>query len=869
MRWKLITGAAIIHAVLMTLFIWDLVVRQKKVLFERQQEHAHALSQTLAVTCAHWLVSYDIAGLQELINAQRIYPELSFALITDIHNKVLAHTEPDKIGQTVVDMPEYAKNADIYLLNQMVDVAVPVNLAGMHIGWVRIGIGNVASNEKLKAIASDGVFYALSAIFIGALISWLIGTKLSSRLHTIQKTVRQIKADGEFSPIELPGNDEAALVAHEFNRMFEKLQRHQQELKSLNEDLEFIVDERTQELQKSVDAIKQKNRELMDTKEELERARQLGNLGVWEFDLINDRLTWSDEVYTIFELDKATFKPSYDAFLNIVHPDDRDKVRTTYEKSLRTGEKCQMIHRIVTGQNRIKWIEEHGRAEFDDAGQLTLSVGTVYDISVQKEAEEKLKEAMAETKKANLAKSVFLSNMSHELRTPLNAILGYAQIFADDQTLNEKQQSGIKTIRDAGNHLLMLINDILDLSKIEAGKLELFTQHVVLKKFLQSLCDIIRNRCAQKKILFRYEPDKDLPDIIVADEVRLRQILLNLLSNAAKFTDKGYCLFAVKAESLAEEKTRLTFIVEDSGPGIAKESQKEAFEPFKQLGERLKYAEGTGLGLSISLQLATLMEGTLSLISPVHEDNVPEYGSGSRFVFTAVVETCAMHSHEKYLEPDAAYSLEAFEPGTKTILIVDDRPSNRAVLKDTLEPIGFIINEASDGKDVQAACERQLPDLILMDLVMPGVDGFTAIRELQKTDRYAHIPVVAVTASLINQASLKQRCKKVGFKGFLPKPFAKPDLLKILADLLNLNLYQGNLTAPVEEKIVLPSSEIIDQLQNHLADGNIEKIESMAADIAQMDSGQYSVFARHPGQLAADIQLKKIEQLLDQSSEDI
>ncbi len=741
MRWKLITGAAIIHAVLMSLFIWDLVVRQKKVLFERQQEHAHALSQTLAVTCAHWLVSYDIAGLQELINAQRIYPELSFALITDINNKILAHTEPDKIGQLVLDMPEYAKNAAIYLLNQMVDVAVPVNLAGTHIGWVRIGIGNVTSNEKLKAIASDGVFYALSAIFIGALISWFIGTKLSSRLHTIQKTVRQIKADGEFSPIELPGNDEAALVAHEFNRMFEKLQRHQQRLKNLNEDLEILVDERTKELQKSVDAIKTKNMELTETKEELE--------------------------------------------------------------------------------------------------------------------------------KANLAKSVFLSNMSHELRTPLNAILGYAQIFADDQTLNEKQQSGIKTIHDAGNHLLMLINDILDLSKIEAGKLELFTQHVVLKKFLLSLCDIIRNRCAQKKILFRYEPDKDLPDIIVVDEVRLRQILLNLLSNAAKFTDKGYCLFAVKAESLAKEKTRLTFIVEDSGPGIAKESQKEAFEPFKQLGERLKYAEGTGLGLSISLQLATLMDGTLSLISPVHEDDVPEYGSGSRFVFTTIVETCAMHSHEKHLEPDAVYRLGEFEPGAKTILIVDDRPSNRAVLKDTLEPLGFIINEAADGKDVQAACERQQPDLILMDLVMPGVDGFTAIRDLQKTDQYAQIPVVAVTASLINQASLKQRCKKVGFKGFLPKPFPKPELLKILADLLNLNLYQGTLTAPVDEKIVIPPSEIIDQLQNHLADGNIEKIESMAADIASMDSGQYSTFARHLGQLAADIQLTKIEQLLDQSSEDI
>ncbi|WP_320041871.1 response regulator [uncultured Desulfobacter sp.] len=864
LRWKLITGAAIIHAVLMSLFIWDLVVRQKDVLFERQQEHAHALSQTLAVTCAHWLISYDIAGLQELINAQRIYPELSFALITDIDNKVLAHTEPDKIGKRIVDMPEYAKNETLYASDQMVDVAVPVSLAGTHIGWVRIGINNQASNKKLKGIASDGILYALCAVLIGAVISWFLGTKLTSRLHTIQQTVRQIRAKGHFSRIDLSGNDEAALVAHEFNRMFARLQRNQQELKNLNEDLEFLVDERTEELQKSFDAIKQKNMELTETKEELEKARKLAILGVWEFDIITDKLTWSDEIYTIFELDKTTFKPSYEAFLKIVHPDDRDKVRTTYENALRTGEKYQMTHRIVTGQDRIKWVEEHGRAEFDDTGKLMLAIGTIYDISMQKEAEEKLKEAMTEIKKTNLAKSVFLSNMSHELRTPLNAILGYSQIFAEDRTLNEKQQSGIKTIRDAGDHLLMLINDILDLSKIEAGKLELFVQHIVFKRFLQSLCDIVRNRCAQKTIMFRYEPDKHLPDIIIADEVRLRQILLNLLSNAAKFTDNGYCLFAVKAESLADQKTMLTFIVEDSGPGIAEEQQADAFEPFKQLGERLKYAEGTGLGLSISLQLATLMNGTLSLISPVHRDDVAEYGPGSRFVFTAVVETCPMEATEKYIEPDAVYRLDGFEPGTRTILIVDDRPTNRAVLKDTLEPLGFLTTEASDGKEVPAACEQQRPDLILMDLVMPGVDGFTALRELKKMDRYAQIPVVAVTASLINKTSLKQRCEKVGFKGFLPKPFAKQDLLKILADLLNLALNQDHLAKPVDEQIVPPPSEILEQLQNHLADGNIDAIELMAADIAEMDSGVYRSFAKRLSQLAAEIQIKGIEQFIEQ-----
>lgn len=864
LRWKLIAGVAVIHAVLMSIFIWDVTISQKKVLFERQQEYAHALSQTLALTCAHWLISYDVAGLQELINAQQNYPELAFALITDSNNKILAHMEPGKIGQRVMDMPEYARESTIHNSRQMVDVAVPVRLADAHIGWVRVGISNHMSAAKLGELTDAGIFYTVTAILVGALISWFMGNQLTRRLHTIQKTVRKIKAGEHFARIALSGNDEAAVMAREFNRMFERLQRHEQNLKSLNEDLEQLVEKRTKALQKSIEAIKRNNMALTETKEELEKARKLANLGVWEFDLTHDKLNWSDEIYNIFELDKKTFVLSYEAFLKIVHPDDRDKVRTTYEQSLRTREKYQMTHRIVTGRRRIKWVEQNGRTEFDDYGNQVLALGTIYDITVQKEAEEKLKDAMAEIKKANLAKSVFLSNMSHELRTPLNAILGYAQIFAEDQRLTGQQQSGIKTIREAGEHLLMLINEILDLSKIEAGKLELFPHEIVFEKFLQGLCDIIRNRCAQKKILFRYEPDKHLPEIIVADELRLRQILLNLLSNAAKFTDNGYCLFRVKAQLLADDKTRLTFIVEDSGPGIAKGQHKEVFEPFKQSGERLKYSQGTGLGLSISLQLAALMHGELSLISPVHGKNTGEYGPGSRFIFTAVVTKQDLMASEKYSEPNVQYKLAPFEPGTKTILIVDDQSTNRAVLKDTLEPLGFAITEAAGGKDVLTACEKQRPDLIFMDLVMPDIDGFTALKQLRQTDRYSRIPVVAITASLINQTSLRIKCQNVGFKAFLPKPFAKPDLLKIIADLLDLNLHQNDLTVPVDAGIVPPPFKILEQLQNHLADGNIDAIESMVSDIAKMDSGRYHSFAKRLGLLATDIQIKGLEQLIGQ-----
>jgi len=195
--------------------------------------------------------------------------------------------------------------------------------------------------------------------------------------------------------------------------------------------------------------------------------------------------------------------------------------------------------------------------------------------------------------------------MSHELRTPLNAILGYTQIFNADESLTLKQQSGIRTMHQSGEHLLMLINDILDLSKIEADRMELVENEFRLPGFLQGIADIIKVRSLAKGIEFCLQVDETLPLVIKADELRLRQVLLNLLSNAVKFTFKGSCTLSVLARSSSPQMTFLTFMVEDTGVGIASEMQESVFEPFKQTGERLQYSEGSGLGLAISRKLVT------------------------------------------------------------------------------------------------------------------------------------------------------------------------------------------------------------------------------------------------------------------------
>lgn len=247
-------------------------------------------------------------------------------------------------------------------------------------------------------------------------------------------------------------------------------------------------------------------------------------------------------------------------------------------------------------------------------------------------------EAMAEkAAEANYAKSVFLSTMGHELRTPLNAILGYTQTFSKDKSLSEKMQMGVKTIQQSGEHLLLLLNDILDLSTIEAGKMELVKTEFRFSAFLQGIMGIIMFRAKEKGLDCFYTAETLIPEIIKADELRLRQVLLNLLSNAVKFTKSGYCALVVRSQVNGNNRAMLTFSIEDSGVGIAARMQERIFEPFQQSGQRLKYSEGYGLGLSISRKLVQLMGGDLELISPVNKKIQRARGPGSHFSFSIEV----------------------------------------------------------------------------------------------------------------------------------------------------------------------------------------------------------------------------------------
>lgn len=495
------------------------------------------------------------------------------------------------------------------------------------------------------------------------------------------------------------------------------------------------------------------------------------------------------------------------------------------------------------------------------------------EMSEQSQALIDAKEA-AET--ANKAKSVFLSNMSHELRTPLNSILGYTQIFAGDSSLTPQQLSGIKTMHQSGQHLLMLINDILDLSKIEADKMELVTTDFRLSTFLKGIEDIIRVRSQKKGLKFICGHTGSLPVIIKADELRLRQVILNLLSNSVKFTDKGYCTFIVKAENIDGYMLRLTVIIEDSGPGIVPQMQEKIFSPFQQSGDRLKYSEGSGLGLTISRKIIRLMGGDLQVTSPLNKHPRNGEGVGSRFFFSIDVAMLSVARIAGKKDPQVCGYISMEKGGhaagdkapddQKKILIVDDKLSNRAVLHDILAPIGFITSEAKDGCEVIPACERQQPDAILMDLRMPIIDGFSATKLIKTHPHFSHIPVIAISATVATQDTVTKRCRKHGFSAYINKPYSTIKLLETLARELKIELqYECDEAEDSLSKdliMVSPSQEILKQIQTLSTNGDIDSIERLAKEIVTMDDGRYKAFAQMLQLFAEDFQLSEIEKFV-------
>jgi signal transduction histidine kinase/ActR/RegA family two-component response regulator len=490
---------------------------------------------------------------------------------------------------------------------------------------------------------------------------------------------------------------------------------------------------------------------------------------------------------------------------------------------------------------------------FADQAGLALDNAHLYDaLRTSKEA---LRGAKDAAEAASRAKSAFLANVSHELRTPLNAILGFAQVLKREPGLPATSQEGVAVIEQSGEHLLGLINEILDLAKVEAGTMDLEPRPCDLPRLLQGIVGVMRGRAETKGLAFTTEWLSDLPGTVQTDERRLRQVLTNLLDNAIKFTQEGGVALKV-----GHHDGRVRFVVEDTGTGIPPEQLSRVFEAFHQVRGPDVHPEGTGLGLAICRTLVTLMGGTLEVAS------VP--GEGSRFWFDLNLPEVPALGRESERPSRRVVGVRG---DRRRILVADDGPDNRRLVRRLLEPLGFQILEAVDGEDCLRQVTASWPDAVLMDLRMPRMDGLEATRRIRAEQGTHRTVIIAVSASAFEHH--REQCREAGADDFLAKPFRLERLLELLRAHLGLGLVYESADAvpPAAEGdrgqgATVPSRPTLDILLDLAMRGDIRQLLERAERLEREDRRQ-APFVAELRTLAERFQVKKLCQWLADARE--
>jgi signal transduction histidine kinase/ActR/RegA family two-component response regulator len=453
---------------------------------------------------------------------------------------------------------------------------------------------------------------------------------------------------------------------------------------------------------------------------------------------------------------------------------------------------------------------------------------------------------------ASKAKSEFLANMSHELRTPLNAILGYAQVLRRDDSLSEQFVHGLDTIAGSGRHLLALINDVLDFSKMEASKVELELQVMNFHAFVASVGDVIAVKAQEKGLRFAQQVGAELPVWVKADELHLRQVLFNLLGNAVKFTHQGHVNLEVGLKSQDDQIVVTRFAISDTGVGIASHDLSTIFSPFEQLGDARHRQGGTGLGLSISKHLVKLMGGQLMVESVA--------GEGSTFSFEIPLAAAEAQGSATAIRGDAS----GYAGPRRHLLVVDDNEVNRSLLEDMLVPLGFSVDQVEHGEAALRQAEASPPDLVITDVIMPVMDGLTLIQRLRANQRLSTIPIVVLSASATDDDRLT--ALQSGANAFLVKPVEQSALLQTLGEQLGLRwTYKASkpISTDARPALVPPGGSELRALHELAQDGDM-RVMSHAAEQIAATHPDCAAWAGELRRLAANYQSQAILRMVRQ-----
>lgn len=758
-RRQLILSVALVHALMMGLFIWDLTARQSAMILEQQISQARSLTQSVAVSAGGWLASRDLTGLQEIIDAQKGYPEVLFAMALDRDGLVLAHTDPARRGQFVTDIPVRPQVTALHSGPKLVDIISPAMVAGQHVGWVRVGVGQHASVKRIAALSRDGVGYALVAILVGVIIAFLIGSRLTRRLNAIRETAEAVSAGQPDRRAPEGGADEAAQLAHCFNQMLDELAL------------------RDTEMRNSYQALRNSERLL-------QQSQEIAHLGSWELNLANNDLSWSDEVYQIFGWKPQEFPATYDAFMEVVHPDDRQRVNNAYLTSLeQKRDGYEIEHRIIRhGTGEIRFVYEKCQHFRDDAGNIIRSLGMVHDITETKRTEIEREKLQAQLLQSQKMESIGLltGGIAHDFNNMLGAILGYAELIKQTTSPTPDPENHtpkyVDEILTAGNRAKELIAQMLLFSRLSPDTREGDAPTTPLKPVAKEVVHMLRSSIPSS-IEVSFDIDNaDLQARILP--VHLHQILLNLVINARDAIGEYGRIDVALSQTLATgtcNACHATFdgeyvelSVHDSGKGIPDHSLNKVFDPFfttKAVGK------GSGMGLSVVHGIVHALGGHVTV------ESVPNQGTTIRVLLPAVsaesVETAKVVAPLMELADSALSGLR--------IMVVDDEQAIASMLQELLNMHGAIVSAYNQPHEALTAFLSDPGgfDLVITDETMPGLTGLDMARDMLKMQ--PDLPVILCTG--YSEQVNADIARKNGIAAFMHKPLEINALLHSIQEL--------------------------------------------------------------------------------------
>ncbi len=812
--------------------------------------------ESLEISLKEQYQALRIAKKEYLITRQRPYMQSAFNLLLELRQEIAESNElsSEKKGEIFRQLDDYQNigqeilKLDVEIRSRFRDFDLQAQtIDSISDQLIILANEEVKKSEKKIEKASQFVSIILIVSFLigiifTALIARLFKVSITENILKLTQGVERIKMGRLDHRVEMNTQDELGELAEGFNQMATQIQ-------ALVNNLENQVAAQTVELRK---------REAL-----LNETQKISQLGGWELNLKTQELIWTQEVYHIYGLDQD-YQPTWEEMLSFFEGEARCQLEESIQQAIANCISFDLELPLKCHSGELIWVRFIGKP-FCEEDKVTKLKGAFQNITDRKVIEVALQKAKEAADNANKAKTEFLSNMSHELRTPLNGILGYTQILKRSKNIQGEDRKGIEVIHQCGSHLLTLINDILDMSKIEARKIELYQQPFDLNYFLDGVASICKIKAVQKGLDFKSIYSPDLPHTIVADQKRLRQVLINLIGNAIKFTDQGQITFKVELiDHLSREQqtlAKIKFDVEDTGIGIIPEQLTKIFSPFEQAGDPSRMSEGTGLGLAISQSIVQLMGGKIAV------DSQPNRGSKFFFEVEFLLD---LHSTKPQLNV-LDYPIRGYEGKRRTILVIDDRWENRSLVANLLSPLGFTLVEATDGKEGLEQVKKVNPDLVITDIFMPIMDGLEFTQTLRHLDRFKEIPIIASSASLAEFDEVQTQ--GIGWNDFITKPIETEVLLASLKKHLSLTwIYDESYdlnpwgASPVQgnsDTMFFPPKSELQNLYQAARIGDIEGMESEIKRLTTVDE-KYDRFANHTLHLLDEFAIEEIKALLEE-----